>query len=147
MHKSMRQDGFPHMVLRELRGHCWKVLATSRGFWWWGKCRCQSVLEERQEGGSRELQASQSQLSVPGKVMEQILWEAVSRHTKDKRVIWNRQQIFTKVKSCSTHLFFLYDAMIVSVDKGRAAGVDFRKTFDTLSLRPNGSDIDSRSGH
>lgn len=54
--------------------------------------------------------------------------------TQRTREWFGQQQIFTKVKSCSTHLFFLYDAMIVSVDKGRAAGVDFRKTFDTVSL-------------
>lgn len=89
----MRQDGLHQTVLRELRGHFWEVLATSRVFWWWGKGKCQSVLEERQEG-SRVLQASQSHFSVPGKVMEQILWEAVSRHTKDKRVIWPTADIY-----------------------------------------------------
>ncbi|KAK4830160.1 hypothetical protein QYF61_008671 [Mycteria americana] len=36
-------------------------------------------------------------------------------------------------RSCLTHLVFFYDEMIGSADNGRTAGVDFRKTFDTVS--------------
>lgn len=92
------------------------------------KAHVARVLEESQEGGSRELQASRSHLSVPGKIMENI-----SRHKKDERVIWNSQHGFTKGRSCLTHLVFLYDEMIGSGDSGRTADVDFWRTFDTVS--------------
>lgn len=92
-----------------------------------GKCH-KCVLKESQEGGSRELQATRSHLSVPRKVMENI-----SRHTKDKRVIWNSQHGFTKGRSCLTHLVCLYNEMIGSADSRRTVDVDFRKTFDTVT--------------
>jgi len=74
------------------------------------------------------LQASRSHLSVPGKVMENI-----SRHTKENKVIWNRQHGFTKRRSCLAHLVFLYDEMIGSADNGRTVDIEFWKTFDTVS--------------
>lgn len=57
--------------------------------------------------------------SVPRKIMQQILWEAVC---------------FTTGKSCLTNPMAFYDGVITSVDKGRETDViylDFCKTFDT----------------
>lgn len=117
------------MSCKSIPCRLWEVMVIRGGFWWLKKGRCHKcVLEESQEGGYRELQASRSYLSVPGKVMENI-----SRHTKDKRVFWNSQHGFTKGRSCLTHLVFLYDEMIGSADNGRTVDVDFRKTFDTVS--------------
>lgn len=57
--------------------------------------------------GRREAQAKQRQVSlttIPGKVMEQIIPEAISRNPKNKKVIGNSQHGFTKSTAHLTSL-------------------------------------------
>lgn len=70
---------------------------------------------------------------IPGKVVEQVTMESISKHVKDTKVIRSSQYGFTKGKSCLTNMIALYTDMTSLVHVGRAVGVvclDLSKAFD-----------------
>ncbi|KAK4820802.1 hypothetical protein QYF61_006927 [Mycteria americana] len=74
--------------------------------------------------------------SVPGKLMEQIILSAVTRHVENNQQIKPSQHEFRKGRSCLTNLISLYDKVTRLVDEGKAVDVvylDFSKAFDTVS--------------
>ncbi|GAB0186991.1 mitochondrial enolase superfamily member 1 [Grus japonensis] len=91
------------------------------------------------KNGWKESPGNYSPLSVtlvPGKVMEQIILSAITRHVQDNQVIRPSQHGFMKGRSCLTNLISFYDKVTCLVDEGKAVDVvylDFSKVFDTIS--------------
>ena len=74
--------------------------------------------------------------SIPGKVMEQLILEAIIKQVDKKKFTRSSPHGFTKGKSCLTNLIAFYNDMTGWVDEGRAVDVvylDFSKAFDTVS--------------
>ncbi|KAK4825377.1 hypothetical protein QYF61_027143 [Mycteria americana] len=58
--------------------------------------------------------------SVPGKLMEQIILSAITRHVEDNQGIRPSQHGFRKGRSCLTNLISFYDKVTRLVDEGKA---------------------------
>ena len=74
--------------------------------------------------------------SVPGKVMEQIIFGEITQHMHGIQGIRPSQHRFMKGRSCLTNLISFYSSVTRLVDEGKTVGVvylDFNKAFDMVS--------------
>ncbi|PKU41413.1 rna-directed dna polymerase from mobile element jockey- hypothetical protein [Limosa lapponica baueri] len=143
IHKSMGPDGMHPRVLKELADAIAEPLSIIYERSWrtgevaedWRKANITPVYKKGKKedpGNYRPI----SLTSVPGKIMEQLVPDVISKHIEDKEVTGSGQHGFTKGKSCSTNLIAFYDVTTRWLDEGRAADVmylDFSKAFDTVS--------------
>lgn len=91
------------------------------------------VSSRRARRRSRELLLSF--IMIPGKAMEQLILEIISRHMQVVKVIWSSQHGFTKQKLCLTNLITFYDKKTNLTDGRTAVDIvylDFRKAFDPV---------------
>ncbi|KAK4829000.1 LOW QUALITY PROTEIN: hypothetical protein QYF61_001756 [Mycteria americana] len=75
--------------------------------------------------------------SVPGKVIEQLVLETISRHMKDKKIVRSSQHGFTKGKSCLTNLVTFYDEIpsLVGESSEYCLYLNFSDSFNTVSRK------------
>ncbi|NXA67808.1 RTBS polymerase, partial [Mohoua ochrocephala] len=139
-HKSMGPDSVNRQLLRELADVALPLSIIFEKSWRmeevpddWRKANVTPIFKR----GKKEDLGNYwpvSLTSIPGKVIEQIILEVISKHVEEKKTIRSSQHGFTKGKSCLTNLTALYDDMAEWVDEGRAVDVvylDFSKAFDT----------------
>jgi len=142
-HKSMGLDRHHPQVLRELVGVIAVLLsAIYQHSWLSGEVpedgRLADVTPIYKKGRKEDPGNYRpvSLISVPGKVMEQIILGEITWHMTGIQGIRPSQHEFMKGKSYLTNLISFYDQMTRLVEDGKAVDVgylDFSKAFDTVS--------------
>ncbi|KAK4828839.1 hypothetical protein QYF61_000896 [Mycteria americana] len=142
-HKSMGPDEIHLRILKELADVLTKPLSIIYQQSWltgevpadWRLANVTPIFKKgRKEdpGNYRPI----SLTSVPGKLMEQVILSAITRHVENNQGIKPSQHGFRKGRSCLTNLISFYDKVTRLVDEGKAVDVvylDFSKAFDTVS--------------
>ncbi|KAK4826568.1 LOW QUALITY PROTEIN: hypothetical protein QYF61_010203 [Mycteria americana] len=139
--RSMGPDGVHPRVLRELAEMLTEpLLILCQQSWLTGEVpvdwRLANVMPIYKKGWKEDPGNCRpvSLISVLGKVMEQIILSAITRHMQDNQVI--RPTWVMKGRSCLTNLISFCDKVTRLVDEGKAVDVvclDFSKAFDTMS--------------
>ncbi|KAK4810884.1 hypothetical protein QYF61_013292 [Mycteria americana] len=142
-HKSMGPDEIHPRVLKELAEVLTKPLSIIyQQSWLTGEVpidwRLANVTPIFKKGRKEDLGTYRpvSLTLVPGKLMEQIILSAITRHVENNQGIKLSQHGFMKGRSCLTNLITFYDKVTRLVDEGKAVDVvylDFSKAFDTVS--------------
>ena len=73
--------------------------------------------------------------SVPGKILESIIVDNITRHLEENNLILDSQHGFRKGRSCLTNLLDFFHNMFTIYDKSRAIDIlylDFKKAFDKV---------------
>ncbi|KAK4831147.1 hypothetical protein QYF61_015450 [Mycteria americana] len=142
-HKSMGPDEIHLRVLKELAEELTKPLSIMYQQSWltgevpvdWRLANVTPIFKKgRKEdpGNYRPV----SLTSILGKLMEQIILSAITRHIEDNQGIKPSQHGFRKGRSCLTNLISFYDKVTHLMDEGKAMDVvylDFSKAFDMVS--------------
>jgi len=141
-HKFMVSGGIHPRVLRELLEELAKPLSIIyQQPWLTGEVpddwRIASVMPIYKKGWNEDLGNYRpvSLTSVPGKIMEQFILSALTRHVKDNQGIRPSHHGFMTGSSYLTNLISFYDQVTRLVDEGKAVDVvylNFRKAFDTV---------------
>ena len=76
--------------------------------------------------------------SVPGKILEAIIKDAIMKHLEANKLLRDSQHGFMQGRSCTTNLIVFMDKLTEIVDRGKAADIfylDFSKAFDKVPTR------------
>ncbi|KAK4825595.1 hypothetical protein QYF61_000684 [Mycteria americana] len=141
-HKSVGPDEIHPRVLKELAEVLTKPLSIIYQQSWltgevpadWRLANVTPIFKDWKEdpGNYRPV----SLTSVPGKLMEQMILSAITRHVEDNQGMKASQHGFRKGRSCLTNLISFYDKVTCLADKRKAVDVvylDFSKAFDMVS--------------
>ncbi|KAK4811280.1 hypothetical protein QYF61_023332 [Mycteria americana] len=142
-HKSMGPDEIHPRVLKELVEVLTKPLSILYQQSWltgevpadWRLANVTPIYKKGRKEDPGNYRAV-SLTSVAGKLMEQVILSAITRHVQDTQVIRPSQHGFRKGRSCLTNLISFYDKVTRLVDEGKAVDVvylDFSKAFDMVS--------------
>lgn len=86
-----------------------------------------------------------SLISVPGKILENIILSATERLLRNKAIIGQSHHKFLRGDSCVSNLISFYDKVICQVDKGKAMDISLSAFQKGLRYTPHSVPMDKLS--